>query len=397
MTQVAPPARRRTDKPPLVSVIIPTFNESENLAPLTSGISAALGERSHEIIVVDDDSPDLTWQVAEDLAATDERIRVIRRVGVSGLSSAVLAGMAAARGSVLAVMDADLQHDEAALPQMVDRIAQDEADLVAGTRSAEHGGSYGEWGSARRFVSWVATLLARVFLRVPVSDPMSGYFAVSADTYRRVHSKINPQGFKILLEFVGRRDRDLRVAEVGYTFRNRLHGETKLSPSVIRSYLLAVAELRLGRQVKGRFILYCLVGLSGLAVNLAVFGLLEWIDLGTVNIGFSEPVRWSLLGGIQASIFSNFVLNNYFTFWEWRFQRRQVPVGLVLFQVVSLLGVFVHVSVFQFLQGTELGVGLVGDGAATLAHDALGLGVGLITNYYLNVNYTWSRRATSGS
>ena len=374
-----------------MSVIAPTYNESGNVEPLVKGIDAALEGIPHEILVVDDDSPDRTWEIAEGMVASVPTLRVVRRIGDRGLSSAVLAGMAAARGDVFAVMDADLQHDEAVLPEMVRRIVDDEADIVVGTRAAD-GGSYGEWGPGRRLASWIATLIARVLLRVPVTDPMSGYFAVSRATFDRVGSSINPQGFKILLEFVGRRKVPLRVSEVGYHFRNRLSGETKLSPSVIRSYMLAVAELRMGRQVKGRFVLYCLVGLSGVVVNLAVFWLCELGDLGAIDLGFSRPVRWSLLIGIQASILSNFVLNNWFTFWEQRFRGAQAFLGLAIFEVVSLLGVFVHVAIFQFLDQQGWGRQLLGDGLSRLVYDLAGFVVALISNYYLNVNYTWQRR-----
>lgn len=386
----SPPRRRATDRAPVVSVITPTFNEAANVALVIDAVRSALAGVDHEVIVVDDDSPDRTWEVAERHAAGDPAVRVIRRFGDPGLSAAVLAGMEAARGEVLAVIDADLQHDESRLPAMIELITSGDADVVVGSRAAE-GGSYGDWSRARRLVSWLATLIARVFLRVPVTDPMSGFFAISRSTFERVAPRINPQGFKILLEFVGR-DHGLRVAEVGYTFRNRVHGETKLSPSVIRSYLLAVVELRLGRQVKGQFVLYVLVGLSGFVVNLVVFVVFEWIDLGSVDLGFSRPVRWSLLAGIQASIVSNFVLNNYFTFWERRFRRRQLPLGFALFELVSLLGVFVHVAVFQFLQQNGVLVGALGVAPARLLHDGLGFVVGLVSNYFLNVNYTWRRR-----
>ena len=381
--------RRRS---PVVSIISPTYNEALNVGPLIDGLHAALVDVAHEVIIVDDDSPDGTWEIVEALAVTDDRVRVIRRFGESGLSSAVLAGMEVATGSVLAVIDADGQHDEAALPEMVRRIEHGEADVVVGTRGAE-GGSYGEFSLGRRIVSGVAALLAKLFLRVPVSDPMSGFFAISRDTYRRIGPTINPQGFKILLEFIGRRG-DLRVDEVGYRFRNRVHGETKMSPSVIRSYLLAVAELRLGRQIKGQLFLYAVVGVCGFFVNLGVFGLFELLGTGAIDVGLAEPVRWSLLAGIQASIISNFVLNNYFVFWERRFRRRQLAQGLVVFELVSILGVFIHVAMFQFLQQQRLGESVVGAEAARLAHEAIGFAVAFVSNYYLNVNYTWRRRAT---
>ena len=375
----------------MVSVVTPTYNEADNVGPLVDALNEALGDLPHEIIVVDDDSPDRTWEVAGRIADADPRVRVVRRFDNHGLSPAVMAGLGAARGEVLAVIDADLQHDEAILPEMVRRVREGEADLVVGSRAAD-GGSYGEWGAGRRVVSWVATLIARLFLRVPTTDPMSGYFALSKATFDEMAPHINPQVFKILLEFIGRRRHRLRVAEVGFTFRNRVAGETKMSPSVIRSYLLAVVELWVGRQVKGQFVLYGLVGASGVVVNLVAFALAEAFDMGAISVGFGRPLRWSLLVGIQVSIVWNFLLNNYFTFWERRFRGRSLVIGLVLFELVSALGVVVHVSVFQFLESTNWGDRALGEHLARLAHDGVGFLVALVSNYYLNVNYLWGRR-----
>ena len=393
MTEASPassPRRRVDDRPPTLSVISPTFNESANVPLLIDALREALVEVPHEIIIVDDDSPDRTWEVAEQHAGDARDVVVIRRIGEAGLSTAVIAGMAVARGEVLAVIDADMQHDERALPEMTRKILSGEADLVVGSRAAE-GGSYGEWSSARRFVSWVATMIAKLFLRVPVTDPMSGFFAISRATYREVSPKINPQGFKILLEFVGR-GRDLRVAEVGYTFRNRIHGETKMSPSVIRSYLLAVFELRFGRRLKPQFILYCMVGASGFVVNIAVFTLLEAMHLGTIDVGMARPVRWSLIGGIAVSMLWNFALNNYFTFYERRFRRNRLVWGLAVFSLVSIVGVVIHVSVFEFLQATGWGSGALGNEPARILHEGVAFLLALVVNYFLNVNYTWQRR-----
>ncbi|MEZ5322593.1 MAG: glycosyltransferase family 2 protein [Microthrixaceae bacterium] len=376
---------------PRLSVVTPTFDEADNVVPLLEGIANALAGVTYEVIVVDDDSPDRTWQVAESYATTHPEVRVLRRFSDHGLSSAVMAGFEAARGAMLAVIDADLQHDEAALVPMLAMLESGDADLVVGTRSAE-GGSYGDWSRGRRLVSWVATLIARLFLRVGVSDPMSGFFMVTRDAFVRAAPKVNPQGFKILLEFIGR-DPALRVREVGYHFRRRVRGETKMSPSVIRSYLLAVFELRLGRQVKGQFVLYSLVGASGVVVNLAVFALLERLGTGAVDVGFSRSVRWSLIGGIAASMVSNFALNNYFTFWEQRFHPNQLWWGFPAFVGVSLLGVVIHVAVYQFLQSNGWGRGVLGAEPTRLLDDGIGYLVALISNYFLNVNYLWRRRS----
>ncbi|HPB46620.1 MAG TPA: glycosyltransferase family 2 protein [Microthrixaceae bacterium] len=386
---------RRSDRPdrrraPELSVITPTYNEADNIEVLLDALEVALVTVPHEVIVVDDDSPDRTWERAERYAESHRNVRVLRRFSDHGLSSAVMAGMEASNGEVIAVIDADLQHDETALVAMVDMIRDGSADIVVGTRGAE-GGSYGDWSVFRRFVSWVAAMIAKVFLRVQTSDPMSGFFAISRDAYLRSAPEVNPRGFKILLEFIGR-NRDLRVGEVGYEFRNRVAGETKMSPSIIRSYLLAVFELRFGRQVKGQFFLYSLVGASGVVVNLAVFSLLEVAGVGTIDLGFSRPVRWSLLGGIAASIVWNFLLNNYFTFWEQRFHRRNLLGGLALFSAVSLLGVVIHVAVFQFLQNNGWGRSVLGPALTDIVQDAFGYVVALISNYFLNVNYIWRRR-----
>lgn len=372
-------------------MVTPTYNEADNIEPLIDALNAALVDLPHEIIVVDDDSPDRTWEVASRISDRDPRVRVIRRFDQHGLSPAVMAGLGAARGDVLAVIDADLQHDERILPEMVRRVRSDEADVVVGTRAAD-GGSYGDWGAGRRLVSWVATLIARVLLRVPTSDPMSGFFAMSRTTFNTMAPHINPRGFKILLEFIGRRRYPVRVAEVGFTFRNRTAGETKMSPSVIRSYLLAVVELWAGRQVKGQFVLYSLVGASGVAVNLAVFALAEAMHLGEIDLAFDRPLRWSLLLGIEVSIVWNFALNNYFTFWERRFRGWSFLSGLIMFHFVSALGVLVHVAVFQFLESTTWAASVLGDEPARLLHDGVGFLVALVSNYYLNVNYLWGRR-----
>lgn len=391
-SQAAGRTRRTGDRrrAPQLTVVTPTFNEADNVVPLLDGLAAALTDVTHEIIVVDDDSPDRTWEVAETYAVEHPTVRVLRRFSDHGLSSAVMAGMEASTGRVIAVIDADMQHDERVLPQMVELIASGEADLVVGTRGAE-GGSYGTWSPFRRFVSWVAATIARIFLRVSTTDPMSGFFAISRDAYRKAAPAVNPQGFKILLEFIGRNP-GLRVSEVGYEFRNRVHGETKMSPSIIRSYLLAVFELRFGRQVKGQFFLYSLVGASGVVVNLVVFSVFELFDAGSIDVGFARPLRWSLIAGIAASIVSNFLLNNYFTFWERRYRRQHLAQGFALFAVVSGLGVVVHVAVFQFLQNNGWGNGVFGEGPTRLIHDSIGFVVALVSNYFLNVNYIWRRR-----
>lgn len=227
---------------PTVSVIVPTYNEAENIAELLDRLALALAGLPHEVIVVDDDSPDETWRAARAHAAGDPAVRVIRRLEDRGLSSAVLAGMAAAEGRALAVIDADLQHDEAALPEMVRSVTDGGSDLCIGTRRGP-GGAFGEMTPIRRFVSWASTLLARTLVtKTRTTDPLSGYFVISRSAYEATAPAINPRGFKILLEFLGR-GRDLRLSEVGYGFRPRSRGETKLSADIVRKDLITILDL----------------------------------------------------------------------------------------------------------------------------------------------------------
>lgn len=314
--------------PPLLSVITPTYNEAGNILVLLENLERALAEVTYEIIVVDDDSPDGTWQLAEDHAAAHPLVRVLRRFHDKGLSPAVLAGMELAEGRTLAVIDADGQHDESILAAMARRVDSGEADVCVGSRNSD-GGSYGDWSRGRRLVSWVATLIARLFLRVPLTDPMSGYFVISREAFEDAAPDVNPQGFKILLEFLGRRP-ELSVAEMGYTFRSRTAGETKLNSSVIRSYLLAVFDLRFGHMVKPQLLLYTLVGLAGVGVNFGAIVVGEAVGLGSITTGSEaiDPLAIPVVVGLLAQLVMTFTANNWFTFWENRYQGSRLLVGL---------------------------------------------------------------------
>ena len=378
---------------PLVSVITPTYNEAENLPILVGRLHAALGRVPHEIIVADDDSPDRTWEVGEQLAVDDPTVKVMRRFHDPGLSASVLDGMSMARGELLVVIDADLQHDTAVLPEMISHVQSGQVDVCVGSRSTE-GGGYGDWSASRRFVSWVATLIARLMLRVPVSDPMSGYFVVSREAYERTAPDINPRGFKILLEFIGR-NRDLRVDEVGYEFSGRVHGETKLNRSVIRSYLLGVAELRVGRQINPTFVLYALVGIVGLVVNSVVFTFAEAVGFPEITTGLNDsidPIATSFLFSVQVSILVLFVLNNEFTFWEQRYRGWSLAPAFGVYELMSLFGTGIHVAVFTTLQNIGFLLGVLGEGASRVVQNLIGAVVALIINWFLNTTYLWRRR-----
>ncbi|MBI3395172.1 MAG: glycosyltransferase family 2 protein [Spirochaetia bacterium] len=378
---------------PAVSVIIPTYNESLNIGELIERLEETLKSTSHEIIVVDDNSPDKTWEIAEGIAETNTSLRVIRRIKERGLSSAVVTGMEVAAGRTFAVMDADLQHDEKILPQMVETILKGEADVCIGSRATE-GGSYGEWSRMRRFVSWVAALMAKIMLPVNVKDPMSGFFVVSRGSFHEVVDSINPRGFKILLEFIGRHP-NLKIKEIGYTFRNRARGETKLSGSVIKNYLIALYDLRFGRFISPTFIQYAFVGSTGVVINLIGFAIGEWLGFPRVYTGISprlDPLYLSVPFGMQIAIITNYLMNNYITFYELRHRGSMIVRGFIIFEIVSIVGLVMQTGVFQLLHTNGFLSGLLVEGVRKYVNNGLGIIFATISNYYLNLNFTWEKQ-----
>ncbi len=353
-----------------LSVIVPTFNEAENLPLLLPKILDTLEscDVEVEVIVVDDDSPDGTWQVAEQFAANDSRIRSVRRVSDRGLSPAVLAGMAVATGNVLAVIDGDLQHDESILPALLADVLAG-SDISVGSREAE-GGSYGEWSPVRRAISWCGKQLARKATGVSVSDPMSGFFAISRERYEAVRGDVNPRGFKILLEFLARGEKPT-VTEVGYEFRNRVHGATKLSGSVLALYLIALFDLLFGRIISSTFTAYALVGASGVLVRVG-------IDAMASQAGVASAAAIAFV----VSVLSNYVLNNRITFARYAFRGLDHIRGFMLFVCVSLYGLIVQVGVSTL---AEQEFDWLSAAMATL----VGIVLATSGNYLLNSTITW--------
>jgi len=238
------------------SLIIPTYNERENLAPLFERLHRTLAGYQFEVILVDDDSPDRTWEAAQDFQEQYSWLRVVRRRNERGLSSAVICGFRQARGRMLGVMDADLQHDDTRLPELLAEL--EKADFAIATRRSA-GGSDGKWPWPRRVTSWTATMLAKTIAHVSLSDPMSGFFAMRRSLFEAIDDEtLQPRGYKVLLyvyaRAISRFGADqLRLREIGYQFGNRQHGHSKLSSRVIFEYVVMLVELRLrARQEVGR-------------------------------------------------------------------------------------------------------------------------------------------------
>ncbi len=384
--EISPRHDRRATRQVAVSVVLPTYNEADNVPELVERLSVVLADHDHEILVVDDDSPDRTWEVADDLSATFPRVRSVRRVGERGLSSAVLHGFHLATGRVLVVMDADLQHDASVLPALIDPVLSGEVDMTVGSREAE-GGSYGEWGAGRRFVSWGGKQLACRMLGVDIGDPMSGFFAVSRERFQQIEPAVNPRGFKILLEFLARGERPT-VREVGYEFGERTRGVTKLTGSVVGAYLLALVDLMIGRVVAATVTAFAMVGLVSMALRLTIFLALRRFDVVDTT---------ATLLAFEASALVNYWLNNRFTFaraarrgWAWL-------RGLLPFHLVALHGFIVQQGVGGVLSDR------VFDGEVATSHPgvlAAGVAVAAAGNFVLHNALTWrssERRSPVGA
>src|ERR1700732_1825916 len=287
---------------PTLSVVVPTFNERDNVPRLYRKLEAALAGIAWEVIFVDDNSPDGTWDVVRNLARSDPRVRCIRRINRRGLSGACIEGILASSAPCAAVIDADLQHDETQLPVMLALLQGGQADLVVGSRYIE-GGSADSFNKQRAGASALATGLAKRVLRVKIADPMSGFFMIRRDRFEQLAPQLSTQGFKILLDIVATAHGDLRIKEIPYSFGSRLHGESKLDSMVALDFLGLVLAKLTHDVVSLRFLLFAMVGSLGLLVHLAAL----YAALEIFRIPFAEAQAF----GALCAMTSNFVLNNF--------------------------------------------------------------------------------------
>lgn len=225
----------------MLSLVIPTYCERNNVGSLIERIQTVLSKIRYEIIVVDDNSPDGTWQFVGGLSEKDSRIRLVKRVSERGLSSAVLEGFRHSRGEVLGVMDADHSHDPALLPKMVESIENGGADCVVGSRRIA-GGGVGKWSWHRKLSSNFATFLARCLTGVDIQDPMSGFFCLTRETWHKSSSLLKPRGYKILLELLVK-GKPKKVMELPYVFVDRKQDYSKMSLGVLLAFGLQLIDL----------------------------------------------------------------------------------------------------------------------------------------------------------
>ncbi len=377
------PAVEAPLRPLQLAVVLPTFNERANLAPLVERLEAALAGIAWEAIIVDDNSPDGTADEARAISQRDPRIRVIQRIGRRGLASAVIEGMLSTASPVVAVMDADHQHDPRLLPQMLAAVSGGDYDVAVASRFAE-GASTEAWGRPDRVkASGVANALARRLTGVELTDPMSGYFMLRTETLRADAHRLSGVGFKILLDILATVDTPLRVKEFPLDFAARASGESKLDRTIVFEFLVGLYDRWLGRIIPTRFALFGTIGAAGVLVHLTVLAVFLSIFGGSFK---GHLVSAFELGQTVAAIVAmsfNFVLNNALTYADKRLTGF-VPLlrGWAKFGLTCSVGLLANVGAAAVL---------VRFGFHEYPAAISGIIIGSVWNFALSSKFVWGR------
>lgn len=328
-----------------LSLVLPTYNERENISRVIEILVNLLdlvipGE--YELIVVDDHSPDRTWELALNLTNQYPQLRVMRRSGNRGLATAIIRGWQISQGEVLGVVDADLQHPLVIVTQLLTAMEKG-ADLAVASRHVT-GGGVSEWSLGRRFLSRGAQTLGLLVLPEVVSrlsDPLSGYFMISRQAIAQ--TLLSPVGYKILLEVVAR-GKIQKITEIGYVFAERREGKSKVTWKQYLEYLQHLIRLRVF--ISRRFFSFCLVGIGGVILDMTLLYLLS--DSQTLNL----PLNWSKLIAAEAGVIHNFFWNDAWTFRDIaKLQpgKRNKLKRLCKFNFVCLTGIIIGVVILQLL------------------------------------------------
>ena len=355
-------------------MVVPTFNERANVLELLRRLEVVLAGVEYEVVVVDDDSLDGTADAVREVARADRRVRVMQRIGRRGLSSACIEGFMATSAPYIAVIDADLQHDETVLPAMLAKLREEQLELVIGTRNAG-GGSMGDFDESRVRLSHAGKTLSRIVTRAELSDPMSGYFVLDRRFLDEVVGSLSGVGFKILLDLVASSSRPVRFAEVPYRFRDRLHGESKLDVLAGLEYLLLLIDKRLRGLVPPRFVIFGLVGGAGVLLHLGIlYALLAWA-------GLRFMVAQSIAAFVVMTV--NFFVNNALTWRDRRLRGSAAFIGLLQFYVACAIGAFINVRVAVYAAE---------HGAPWWVAGLAGVLIGSVWNFAVTSATTWRLR-----
>ena len=356
-----------------LSVVLPTYNEKENIPTLLSALDRALAGIQWEAIFVDDNSPDGTADYVRRLANTNRKIRLIERIGRRGLSSACIEGIMSSAAPYIAVMDADMQHDETILPKMLETIRHDRLDLVVGSRNLLDGGM-GDFSRRRVRLSNVGNRISRLVCHCDLTDAMSGFFVVDRNYFNEIANRLTGSGFKILVDMLASSQRPVCVAEIPYRFRKRERGESKLDVNVELEYLFLLIDKMIGNYVPTRFVFFVLVGSLGVVVHMSALALFY----RAAQMPF---VTSQALATLVAMTF-NFLLNNVVTFRDRRLRGWRVLTGLLTFYLACSLGALMNVSFAQFLHRHAVPWYLAGVSGTIISS---------VWNYGVNTILTWRR------
>lgn len=359
---------------PELTVVVPAYRERENIPGLLQALDSALEGQDWETIIVVDDALDGTEELVRERAQRDPRVRLLQRIGRRGLASACIEGMLASSAPYLAVIDADLQHDETLVPRLLEVAKNEGADVVVASRYME-GGSTGELAAERVRVSRLAGMVSRVLCK-GLTDPMSGFFVVRRSFLESVVRRLYGRGFKILLDLIAAARGQARVRELPYRMRSRQQGESKLGTRVIAEFFMLILYHLTGRLLPARFFLFAAVGVTGLGVHLGVLTLAYAVTAGNF-LASQALATW-------AAMTSNFFLNNVFTYGDQRLRGTAVWRGLLTFYAACGLGALINIAVAEWLFVKSLpywGAGLAG---------AL---VAAIWNFLTTASLTWGGSA----
>ena len=363
-----------TEPGPHLTVVVPTRNERDNIIPLYNLICATLANRNWEMMVVDDDSADGTAEVVSGLAQHDRRVRLLSRVGRRGLASAFVEGVQASTAPYVAVIDADLQHDETLLPRMLQLLEDEPVDIVVGSRYVEQGG-IGDLEAGRARISALATRLGRKLLQVPVNDPMSGFFMIRREAFAGAMRKLSSIGFKILIDLFASSPQPLRARELPFEFRTRHSGESKFDTMIGIEYLMLLADKLIGHIVPVRFLMFLAVGGSGLINHLVVL----WMGLNLVHMPFAAAQ--GLATGV--AMVGNFTLNNVLTYRDRRLTGWNFAYGLITFCAICGIGAIANVGIASVLFANHAMWWVAGLAGAAMS---------VVWNYAVTSALTWRHK-----
>ncbi|WP_242513128.1 glycosyltransferase [Halochromatium salexigens] len=358
---------------PTLAVVIPTYNEAENVPLIVERLRAVLTGIDWELIFVDDDSPDGTAQRVRAIARAHPQIRVLQRIGRRGLSSACIEGMLATSAPYVAVMDADLQHDETLLPTMLQQLRTEPLEIVIGSRYVA-GGGVGDWDDQRASMSRLATRLGQRLIKADLKDPMSGFFMLRTELLQDDARELSGVGYKLLLDLFATHPGPLRFRELPYRFRPRHAGESKLDEAVVWEYLLMLIQKWVGPMLPVRFIAFSLIGASGVLVHMLVL----WISFKLADTSFLVAQSVATL----VAMTTNFFLNNLFTYRDRRLRGWDLLRGWFSFVIACSIGALANVGIASWLFEAH---------SFWVLSALAGILVGVVWNYAVTAVYTWKR------